>query len=616
MEDHEVGRRTVDGHAVRRGTASFNYTVNATGDGYSDAGWVVTGKITVTNPNDWEQISANVTDSVDNGGTCTVTDGTGITIPAHSSVTLDYSCTYTTAPSPAAGLNTATATWNNATFSTPHGATTGTAGFTFNTPTTELEKTVTVTDTFNNTTNTLGSVTYPGPRTFSYTRTVNVPTAGTCLTYPNTAKLTETGQTATASVTVCGSTLTISGTKWNDLNNNHIAGDAGDVVLPGWTIRIYDAQNLLLDTAVTGANGLFAFAESPGTYKLCEVSQSGWVQTAPVAGTATCNGPNEAGQGHSITVSSADSTGNNFGNTTSSVADCKEDPDKAALMTRVVDTSGKTHGPAPVYSTVQAAYNAAANTGEVIGVFTPTTENIVLGGAKVLTITECGAAKQTAADQSKPVWDVKSTGKLTIIGPTTYGGTIGWLVESNGNDLKSVRAYNASQLGVHIKSSSNGVSFNSVSGSPVGVQIDGNSNDVRSGTISGNSTGVVIAGGSNSLSGATIGPNTKDGVVVNGPNNTVKGNSASGNGWDGFRVTGTGTMLDSNKAYKNTGCGFAVAASATGTKLKSNASNTGNSGSSNENAGYEYKFGVAVTNQGSNKKDNVGFTITAAGSYE
>ena len=44
-------------------------------------------------------------------------------------------------------------------------------------------------------------------------------------------------------------------------------------------------------------------------------------------------------------------------------------------------------GPAPVYSTVQAAYNAAANTGEVIGVFTPTTENIVLGGAKVLTIT-------------------------------------------------------------------------------------------------------------------------------------------------------------------------------------------------------------------------------------
>ena len=38
--------------------------------------------------------------------------------------------------------------------------------------------------------------------------------------------------------------------------------------------------------------------------------------------------------------------------------------------------------------------------------------------------------------------------------------------------------------------------------------------------------------------------------------------------------------------------------SATGTKLKSNASNTGNSGSSNENLCYEYKFAVAITNLG------------------
>ena len=342
------------------------------------------------------------------------------------------------------------------------------------------------------------------------------------------------------------------------------------------------------------------------------------METVPVAGTATCNGTGEAGQGFGITIGGGDSTGNNFGNNLAgtNAPDCKEDPNRAALMTRVVDTTGKTHGPAPVYSTIQKAYDAAANTGEVIGVFTPTTENIVLGGSKTLTITECGAAKETAADNSKPVWDLKSTGKLTIISPTTYGGTVGWLIETNGNDIKSVRAYNASQYGVRIKGSSNGVSFNSVSGSPVGVQIDGNSNDVRSGTISGNTTGVVIAGSSNSLSGATIGPNTRDGVDVNGSNNTVKGTTATENGGDGFQVTGTGTLFDSNKAYKNTGNGFTVAASATGTKLKSNASNTGNSGSSNENGGYEYKFGVAITNQGSNKKDNVNFTSTAAGNYE
>ena len=412
--------------------------------------------------------------------------------------------------------------------------------------------------------------------------------------------------------------FTSSGTVWNDQNNNHVAGDAGDVVLPGWTIRIYDAQGVLVDTSVTDASGRFSFVEPTGTYKLCEVLQTGWVETVPVAGTATCTGPGEAGQGYNIASSGPDSIGNNFGNNLASTnaPDCKEDPGRAALMTRVVDTSGKTHGPAPVYSTVQAAYNAAANTGEVIGVFTPTTENIVLGGAKTLTITECGAAKETAADNSKPVWDVKSTGKLTIISPSTYGGTVGWLVESDGNDIKSVRAYNASQYGVRIKGSGNGVSFNSVSGSPVGVQIDGGSNDVRSGTISGNTTGVVIAGGNNSLSGATIGPNARDGVDVTGSNNTVKGNSATQNGGDGFLATGTGTLFDSNKAYQNPGNGFTVAASATGTKLKSNASNTGNSGSSNENGGYEYKFGVAITNQGSNKKDNINFTSTAAGSYE
>ena len=187
------------------GTATFNYTVNVAADGYTDSGWEVAGKITVTNPNDWEQITANVTDAVDNGGTCTVTGGTAVSIPAHGSVTLDYSCTYATAPSPAAGVNTATATWDDSAFSTPHGSAFGTAAVTFDTPTTETKKNVTVTDTFNGSTNTLGAVAYPGPGTFSYARTVNVPTTGTCVTYPNTAKIVETGQLATASVTVCGS---------------------------------------------------------------------------------------------------------------------------------------------------------------------------------------------------------------------------------------------------------------------------------------------------------------------------------------------------------------------------------------------------------------------------
>src|SRR5262249_36864781 len=48
------------------GTAT--YTVVVTNTGYLDSAWQVTGTITVSNPNDWEAITANVTDAVDNGG--------------------------------------------------------------------------------------------------------------------------------------------------------------------------------------------------------------------------------------------------------------------------------------------------------------------------------------------------------------------------------------------------------------------------------------------------------------------------------------------------------------------------------------------------------------------
>ena len=168
----------------------------------------------MTNPNDWDAITADVTDAVDNGGACTVTNGTAVSIPADSSVTLDYSCTYASAPNPSAGVNTAVATRNASASPTPHASATGTAGFTFDTPTTEIDKNVTVADTFNGSTNTLGTVAYPGPGTFAYARTVNAPTAN-CLTYPNTARIVETGQSASASVTVCAPAETCAGQKIN-----------------------------------------------------------------------------------------------------------------------------------------------------------------------------------------------------------------------------------------------------------------------------------------------------------------------------------------------------------------------------------------------------------------
>jgi hypothetical protein len=182
--------KSVDKTVVKQagGTATFHYTVKVT-----ESGWNVAGTITVTNPNDWEDITANVTDAIDNGGTCVVTGGTNVDVPEGSNVQLPYSCTYGSSPTKASGTNTATAAWNSATYFTADGSATGTAGYTF--------QTLHITDTY---AGPLGTVTVPpGSATFTYARTVPVP-ADTCVTYPNTATIVETSQISSQSVQVCG----------------------------------------------------------------------------------------------------------------------------------------------------------------------------------------------------------------------------------------------------------------------------------------------------------------------------------------------------------------------------------------------------------------------------
>jgi hypothetical protein len=181
---------------------TYNYTVSVTHNAGTDSGWTVTGTITVTNPNNWEAITANVTDAVDNGGSCTVTGGTGVSIPKSGSVQLPYSCTYSSAPSKSNGTNTATATWDKTAASTPHGSASGTATFAFGTPTTIVDGKVSVTDTLGGN---LGTVLYtdPSPTTFTYSKTFTDP-VGACTSHPNTATFTtnSTGTTGSASQTV------------------------------------------------------------------------------------------------------------------------------------------------------------------------------------------------------------------------------------------------------------------------------------------------------------------------------------------------------------------------------------------------------------------------------
>jgi hypothetical protein len=204
--------KAVDKTLVKQvgGTATFNYTVVAAQTGFVDSAWAVSGTITVSNPNDWEAITATVTDAIDNGGTCTVTNGTNVSILAGGSVTFVYACTYTAAPNPlTGGTNTATAAWDKTTSATPNASATGSAAVSFTTPTSAVNKTITVTDTFNGgTPTTLGTLTATDgapftTRTFTYSHSISVP-AFDCKSYTNTATIVETGQNASQTVTVCG----------------------------------------------------------------------------------------------------------------------------------------------------------------------------------------------------------------------------------------------------------------------------------------------------------------------------------------------------------------------------------------------------------------------------
>jgi hypothetical protein len=207
------GDKAVDKTLVKQvsGNATFTYTVNAAVAGHTDSAWQVIGKITVSNPNSFDIIADSVTDSVDDGGTCAVTGGTTVTVPAIGWVVLDYSCSYPiSGPTPPSGTatNTATAKWNKAAYGTVDGSAQGQKSFDFGTTSPTLkDNCATISDTFNGgTANTLGKVCVDGTAsnlnpaalpnftesyaastfTFKYSRSIAVPQYG-CSSYTNTA---------------------------------------------------------------------------------------------------------------------------------------------------------------------------------------------------------------------------------------------------------------------------------------------------------------------------------------------------------------------------------------------------------------------------------------------
>jgi hypothetical protein len=228
------------------GTATFNYEVDVTHDSGTDSDWKVAGTITVTNPNTNDVTGVTVSDAIDNGGTCTVSSDNGVTyassvtvtVPGSDSVDILYKCTFTS--DPGSGTNTATVSWPTQTLGDPYTsdlqagsvspAPTATYDFSLVTPTI-VDGSVTVTDTFNGVTTTLGTVYYtdPSPTPFTYSHTVNVPTWN-CVKYDNTATFTtsDTGTTGSDSKTVevCGPAKTGALTMgfWKNKNGQNIIG--------------------------------------------------------------------------------------------------------------------------------------------------------------------------------------------------------------------------------------------------------------------------------------------------------------------------------------------------------------------------------------------------------
>ena len=100
------------------------------------------------------------------------------------------------------------------------------------------------------------------------------------------------------------------GYKWYDRNGDGV-WDAGEPVIPGWKIEVYDAYNVLVASQLTNVNGYYEFSLKPGFYTVKEVCPTcaDWYQTWP-APTLGCG----SGVYPVTLVSSQVEKNNNFGN--------------------------------------------------------------------------------------------------------------------------------------------------------------------------------------------------------------------------------------------------------------------------------------------------------------
>jgi hypothetical protein len=122
------------------------------------------------------------------------------------------------------------------------------------------------------------------------------------------------------SITVSG-TMDVTGKDFANFKTFSISGTKSDVKdgsgLGGWTINLYKGGvfQSFATTVSSGTVGAYSFTGlGPGSYTVCEVLRSGWVESSPASGT-TCSGTGEAQYGYSVTgASGTDVLGKDFSN--------------------------------------------------------------------------------------------------------------------------------------------------------------------------------------------------------------------------------------------------------------------------------------------------------------
>ena len=270
------------------GTGTANYTVSVDKDdpAYEDSDRAVSGEITVTNPlNSGDIVISDVKDVVSQGSTDTPVTPTCPDLPATLGPGDSLSCSYSTPlTSSDAGKNTATAVVSTSdTIPLANGVSTA-VPFAFSNPTTEVDKSVKVTDSYSggpqNQSVSLGDVS-GGPKTFTYNRTIGPYSTCGDQSVENTATLKGDNDavlgTASATVTahvLCNAKVikTVSGAAPSGSQSFTFQLRQGATTTASGTIKETQVANAGNGGVINFATGL----EPGSTYQLCEIVMPGW----------------------------------------------------------------------------------------------------------------------------------------------------------------------------------------------------------------------------------------------------------------------------------------------------------------------------------------------------